>query len=59
MSQLVLTFPRRFELPGFRVSWRVGETAHVVTVGPSCHDESWPWWRPWQPWTQAVPGAGR
>lgn len=51
MDQLAFRFPRRFELPAYRVSWREGVVTIVVEIGARCLDESWPWWRPSQPWT--------
>lgn len=53
MIQLPLTFPRRFELPPYRVSWREGAVTRILTVGARCHDERWPWWHPSAPWETA------
>lgn len=45
MTQLTLTFPRRFEIPASQATIAGG----IVTDahGVFCLDLSWPWWRPY------------
>lgn len=50
LRQLAFTFPRRFTLPPYRVSWKEHGVTIVLEVGARCHDESWPWWQTGVPW---------
>lgn len=49
IKQLALSWrATRYELPGWAMSWRVGDVVRRAVVGEYCIDEAWPWWKPGQ-----------